>query len=276
MQSVASASGDPSSASCSIALARFSGGPYFWSSFWRSFSSAPRARSSFEAKRSKSPIGPALLQRDGCPRILLVEGLQGARRLLEILARLGQHDLHDGVHVPTCSPAEVRQPLAAQPDLLAALRSRGDAEADRPLEGGQRDLRAIDRLGDGDGEVQEEVPPFTAHERVLGEPNLEEEIAGLAAVATGPSLAGEPDLRAVRDARRDLHPERLPLDPELPLPAEHRLAQRDLQLGLGVGAVGREGASSPPPGRLAEEIAEDAREVEVPHPAHVDDRSEGT
>src|SRR3990172_7533784 len=115
------------------------------------------------------PPPPAVLQRDSSARVAFVEVLERLHCLLEPSRPLGQDDLHGGIQVAALAAAEIRHALAAQPQLLSALRPGSDPQPHRAFEGGQRHLAADHRLGDCQREVEVEVLPLAADPWVLAQ-----------------------------------------------------------------------------------------------------------
>ena len=94
--------------------------------------------------------------------------------------------------------------LAAQALDRAVLGAAGHAQLLRAVQRRDLDVGAADRLGDRDRHLDLEVVALALEDRRLGDVGDHEQVARRAAAQAGLALAGQPDPRAVLDARRDV------------------------------------------------------------------------
>src|SRR5581483_9366947 len=118
-----------------------------------------------------------------------------------------RHDVQAHLQVAAARGAQVGNPLAAQAHRPAALRAGGDTEPRRLVERGDLDLGAERRLRDVDRQVEEQVVALAAEIAVLLHVDIDVQVARRAAGAARLALAGQPDLRAVVNARGHRHPQ---------------------------------------------------------------------
>ena len=80
-----------------------------------------------------------------------------------------------------------------------------DGQGDYPLWGGQVDLGALGRLGQGDRSRDLQAAAAATEDRVRGDVHREQQIARVASTGGRVALTAEPNLLAVLDAGGDLH-----------------------------------------------------------------------
>ena len=112
------------------------------------------------------------------------------------LGELGRDgDLDEHVQVAARPrPAQVRDALAAEPDLGLGLGPGLDLDILLTVDGGHGDVRAQRRLGDGDTSLIEELGALALEGRVRRDVDRHVEAAGLTAAWSDLALVGEPDL----------------------------------------------------------------------------------
>src|SRR6056297_2144067 len=141
---------------------------------------------------------------------LLATGLgEGLQRLtLVFIKRVGRDHLDGHEQVTRASTAEAGHPLAAESELLAALGALGDLHLLRAVESRDLDGVAEDRLREGDRVVVVEIVAVPLEGVVLGDLDVDQQVAVRPAVLAGGSLAVHPEGLARLDPRRDFDSER--------------------------------------------------------------------
>src|SRR6267143_909687 len=149
---------------------------------------------------SGSSEGPRLSTAEAAAR---VEERGIAQLLVELLLTLGersgQHDAEIGVEVARAA-VRLGQPLAAEPQLLAARRAGRNFQRDAAFERGDLDLRAQCGLPRRDRHFQMQIVAGHPEQRVRAQHDVQVQVARRTAIGPRPALAGEPQLFAVGDA----------------------------------------------------------------------------
>src|SRR5262249_7333848 len=128
---------------------------------------------------------------------------------LERLALLGAELLRDLEQQPIAGVAmtaltKPRHAFASQANDLVRLTARGDLELFCAPEHRHVDFRAEGQLCEGDRQVDEQVGAVPRENRMVANAHEHVEIARGAAVDAAAALAGQPQLHAVVDPRRNL------------------------------------------------------------------------
>src|SRR6266480_3158705 len=162
-----------------------------------------------------------------------VEARGVAQLLVELLLPLGerpgQHDAQIGVEVAGTA-VRLRQPLAAEPQFLAARRAGRNFQRDAAFERRDFDLGAQRRLPRRDWHFEMQVVAGHLEQRVRAQRDVQVEIARRAAIGARPALAGEPQLFAVGDAARDARADAASIELELALGAARGFLQADVDI----------------------------------------------
>src|SRR4029450_6937973 len=156
---------------------------------------------------------------------------------LALLARelLGHGHLEADQQVAgAAAPAGGHAP-APHPEGAAVLGAGRDLEGDRAVQGRDLELGPEGGLGEGHGHGDGEVLAAAPEQRVPGDPDLDDQVAGGRAGLTGLALAAEPDGGTVADSHRDPDPQ---------------LTGADLAAGAVAGPAGVvDPPAAPPPAR---------------------------
>src|SRR6267378_1489716 len=162
-----------------------------------------------------------------------VEARSIAQLLVELLLALGersgQHDAEIGVEVPRAA-VRLGQPLAVEPQLLAARRAGRNFQRDAAFERGDFDLRAQCGLPRRDRDFQMQVVAGHPEQRMRAQRDVQVKVARRAAIGPRPALAAEPQLFAVGDAARDARADAASIQLELALGAARGFLQADVDI----------------------------------------------
>src|SRR5699024_12250682 len=111
----------------------------------------------------------------------------------------------DGADVAAAVAAQRRDPGPLEGDLLAGLGAGAHVEVLVPVEGLQRDGRAEGGGGHGHGDGGDEVVAVAVEDVVVGDAQLDEQVAGGTAGLADLPLAAQLDPGAVLDTGGDPH-----------------------------------------------------------------------
>src|SRR6267378_4135502 len=179
---------------------------------------------------SGSSEGPRLSTAEAAAR---VEARGIAQLLVELLLplgeRSGQHDAEIGVEVAG-APVRLGQPLAAEPQLLAARRAGRDFQRDAAFERRDLDLRAQRRLPRRDRHFEMQVVAGHPEQRVRAQHDVQVKVARRTAIGPRSALAGEPQLFTVGDAAGDARADAASIELELALGAARGFLQADVDI----------------------------------------------
>src|SRR5215207_4807504 len=130
---------------------------------------------------------------------------EAVERLLLLGREVLRHVDHEAVvDVPAAAAPERLWALAAQPLDRPVPGAAGHAQLLDAVERRHLDVRAADRLGDGDRHLDLEVVALAPEDRRLLDAGDHVEVAGRTAAQAGLALAGQPDPRALLDAGGDV------------------------------------------------------------------------
>src|SRR6266404_7902183 len=139
-------------------------------------------------------------------RIPTVAVLEHGHRLADarVAVRRHLHHQHD-VEIAASRALHVRDALAAEAQLAAALAPRGNLQLDGAVGRRHVDRRAVYRLAHGHRHLQVEIAAAPLETRVRPDARHDVEVARRGTADPGTALAGETNARAVVDARRNFH-----------------------------------------------------------------------
>src|SRR5712691_1429715 len=205
--------------------------------------------------------GPRLLTAEAAAR---VEARSIAQLLVELLLplgeRSGQHDAEIGVEVARAA-VRLGQPLAAEPQLLAARRAGRNFQRDAAFGRRDLDLGAQRCLPRRNRHFQMQVVAGHPEQRVRAQHDVQVQVARRTAIGPRPALAGEPQLFAVGDAARDARANAASVELELALGAVRGFLQAEVDIDRVVLAAERHVPRAAKAAAAAGECAERLEQV---------------